>query len=379
MRLRHPSGRPIFLSSGIAAPPTGDLHELIASLDRYATVRERLDAATLGVSPWFPPPVAQALAGDARARVRLRRELDVRGLEVVTVDGVAWRQAAENVAKSARYQPDWTTVERLEYTLDLARVLVDLMPEDAVRGSVSTLALGAAETWHEDRAKAAARILRKLSGGLAEIAWRTGRAVRVGFQPEPGCAIDSARSAASLLSRVDNDRLGICLDTANLACAWEEPADALGRLVTAGLAVVRVQVTAAIEAQNPTTAVAALRGYVEPRHAHQTQTATGVYAEDLAQALGDLPPGPWRVRYQVPLNAAPAAPLTATTDVWRGTLRELVTGALPGCDHVVVATESWDVLPPQERPSSLTAAVTAEFAYARDELAALGLKPAVCA
>ncbi|MBM0237395.1 hypothetical protein JNW88_09940 [Micromonospora sp. ATA32] len=60
------------------------------------------------------------------------------------------------------------------------------------------------------------------------------RPVRVGFEPEPGCLVESTRQPGKVLSGMDTDRLGICLDLAHLACAWEESAAALDRLRDAG-------------------------------------------------------------------------------------------------------------------------------------------------
>ncbi|GAA0812795.1 TIM barrel protein [Spirilliplanes yamanashiensis] len=371
MRLRHPSGRQVFLSASIPAPAYGDLAGVVAHLDAYAAMRERTGAGTLAAALTLPPPLAAELAVDSRARGRLRAELDARGLEVVTVDGVRYGGA----------EPDWTTTERLDYTLDLARVLVDLLPDDAVRGSVSTLGIGLREpAWTAAQDKEHRRIMGRLAGGLAEIAWHTGKAVRVGFQPEPGCIADSTAATVAALTRTDHDRLGVSLDLANLACAWEEPAEALARLAAAGLSVVKVRLAAAVEAADPAAAVGALRGYVEPGHRHQTTTKAGGYAPDLGEALRVFPPGPWRVRYHVPLGGAPAAPLTATTALWRAAARELLArGGVPGCDHVDVGAETWDVLPPGERPAVPAEAMAAEFTHARDELIALGLAPAVCA
>ena len=125
--------------------------------------------------------------------------------------------------------PDWSDPARLEYTLDLARILVDLLPDDAVRGAVTTLGLGRRVGWDTAKEKSCARLMGRLSAGLAEVAWQTGRAVRVGLQPEPGCVLDATDQTVAALTRVDKDRIGVCLDLANLACTWEEPAEALDR------------------------------------------------------------------------------------------------------------------------------------------------------
>lgn len=306
MRLRHPGGRLVHLSYGMNVHPVQDLPGVIAQLDTYATaIRARLEVDILGLSLWLPPSLAAALAIDARARDRLRTELHARGLEVVTLSGVPYHGGAE----SARHWPDWTTGERLEYTLDLARVLVDLLPDDAVRGSVSTCGLGRAG-WGTAQNREAARILGRLSGGLAEVAWHTGRAVRVGFQPEPGCVMDTTDQTIAALAGCDKDRLGVCLDLANLAGTWQPPAEALDQLARAGVPVVKVQ--------------------------------------------------------------------AATTAVWREALRHLMAGDIPGCDHLDVGTEPWDVLPAGERAGGVAAlaeGIAAELAYTRDDLTGLGLAP----
>jgi sugar phosphate isomerase/epimerase len=367
MRLRHHSGRIVHLSYGTNVRPARDLQALVDQLDTYASaIRVRLGVDTLGVSLWLPPTLAAALAVDGRARTRLRAELDARGLEVVTLSGVPYAEGGDEGSATARYLPDWSSPARLEYTLDLARILVDLLPEDAVRGAVTTLGIGRRAGWDAAKEKSCARVLGRLSRGLAEVAWQTGRAVRVGFQPEPGCIMDDTASTIAALARVDKDRIGVCLDLANLACTWQEPAQVLDELARAGVPVIRVQVAAALEAGNPVQAAEGLRGYVEADHLHQVTTPGGGYVDDLAQALGEFPPGPWRVRYHLPLRATPAAPLAATTEVWRSALGHLMGGDGPSTEYLDVESEL--------RPVAAEG-IAAELTYVRDELAGLGLSP----
>lgn len=375
MRLRHPGGRTVHVSCGTNIQPLRDMAGVLSHLDSYATaVRARLHADTLGVSLWLPPALAAALAIDSRARGRLRAELDARGLEVVTLNGLRYDETPG--AKGAQHEPDWSTVERLDYTLDLARVLVDLLPDDAVRGSVCTTGIGRRDTWDAARERAGARILGRLSSGLAEIAWQTGRAVRVGLQPEPGAVMDSVAQSAAALARVDRDRVGVCLDLSALACAWQDPAEALARLTEAGLSVIRVQLAAAIEVTDPTVAGDVLAGYLEEHTEHQVTTPAGGYAGDLADALRDRPSGPWRVRYPLPLHRVPPRPLSATTDVSRAALGYLMAGDIPSCEHLDVRTGPGDESAPDGAGETRVEEIAAELAYARDELGGLGLLPA---
>lgn len=354
--------------------PAEDLPGIIAQFDRYAvSVRQHLNIDVLGLGLWLAAPTAAALAADARLRRRLRTELDARGLEVVTLNGFPYQGFHAPVVKHAVYHPAWDTRQRLAYTLDLARVLVDLMPDGAATGSISTLPLAWRRPWGSTRAATVARHLDELALGLARIAATTGRVVRVGFEPEPGCLIENTTQAATLLAHVDTRWLGICLDLAHLACAWEEPATALARLRSAGLPVVKVQLSSALEVANPVAAAEVLRGYVEPRYLHQTRSPHGEAADDLDEALARRLRGPWRIHYHVPLHAEPRAPLASTMPVVRAAVRELLAGPEPACDHFDVETYTWSVLPPHQRPrdaAGLAAGIAAELAVARSLLTA---------
>ncbi|MFV2019077.1 metabolite traffic protein EboE [Micromonospora sp. LOL_023] len=378
MRLRDRRHRTVHLSYCTNVHPAEDLGGVLDQLDTYAVpVRQRLDADLLGLGLWLAAPAAAALAVDPAARARLRTALTDRGLEVVTLNGFPYEAFQAPVVKHAVYHPDWTDPRRLDYTLALARILADLLPDDAERGSISTLPLAWREPWDADRAAGCARMLDRLAAGLAGIARDTGRTIRVGFEPEPGCVMETTAQAVELLAGADTDRLGVCVDLAHLACAFEEPTAALGRLRAAGIAVVKVQVSAALEVTDPVRDRAAIAGYVEPRFLHQTRSGTAGATDDLDAALDARLPGPWRVHYHVPLHAAPAPPLASTMPQLRAGLAAVFDG--DGCDHLDVETYTWGVLPVEQRPTGpgqLADGIAAELAQARDELVALGLTAA---
>ncbi len=379
MRLRHRDGQVIHLGYCTNVHPGEDLPEIMAQLDAYAVaVRRLVGADRLGLGLWLAAPVAAQLAADRDAVARLRRDLDARGLEVVTFNGFPYQSFHAPVVKHAVYQPDWLTPERMDYTLNLAQILAGLLPEDAARGSVSTLPLAWRTPWTSEHSAAARRRLADLAASLAVLHAQTGRLVRVAFEPEPGCVLESTAQTVTELSGVDTEYLGVCLDLAHLACAWEEPAAALARLASAGLPVVKVQVSAALGAERPDEAgtAAALRGYVEPRFLHQTRSAAGQAADDLAEAFDAGMPGPWRVHYHIPLHAAPQPPLHATVGVLRAALAAVLGGETALCDHLDVETYTWSVLPLAQRPAGpaqLAEGIAAELCFTRDELLALGL------
>ena len=379
MRLRHPDGQTVHVSYCTNVHAAEDLDGILIQLDTYAVpIREQLGTDVLGLGLWLAAPVAAALAVDATARQRLRHALDARGLEVVTLNGFPYQAFQAPVVKHAVYEPDWTSPRRLGYTLNLARILVDLLPADAARGSISTLPLAWREPWDGERASYCRQALDRLAAGLAVLEERSGRTVRVGFEPEPGCVVETTVQAASLLAGMDTTRLGICLDLAHLACAWEQPADALRVLHAAGLPIVKTQVSAALASADPHADADVLRRYVEPRFLHQTRSPGGLSTDDLDQALalGRGDDRPWRVHFHVPVHAPPVPPLQSTVGVLDDALGELLGRPAAECDHLDVETYTWGVLPAGQRPDGpdeLAAGIAAALALTRDRLLGLGL------
>ena len=179
---------------------------------------------------WLAAPAARELANDATATDGLRRALARRGLETVTLNGFPYRGFQEPVVKQRVYHPDWSEPERLDYTVDCAAVLARLLPDDAARGSVSTLPLAWRAPWDAERHRAALDNLDRLSEALEGIEARTGRSVRVGLEPEPGCVVETTAEAAERLAGVDPNRIGVSLDLCHLAVGFEDPDAALARI-----------------------------------------------------------------------------------------------------------------------------------------------------
>ncbi|MFI9584343.1 metabolite traffic protein EboE [Streptomyces sp. NPDC052236] len=396
MRLRHPDGSTVHLAYCTNVHPAEELDGILRQLAVFAEpVRERLGAARLGVGLWLPHRTARLLAHDEKALARLRGELSARGLETVTLNGFPYRGFHDPVVKRAVYAPDWSEPSRLAYTLDLARILSALLPEDATRGSISTLPLGWRTCWTPARHDRARRALDLLAEGLAELAARTGRTIRVGIEPEPGCAVSTVRDACARLSGLDTEHIGVCLDACHLAVDFEEPGPALRRLAAAGLPVVKAQLSSALQADDPSDPAVrqALARFAEPRFLHQTRAGAHealAHWDDLDLALratgGPRARTPveagwkWRVHFHVPVHADPCPPLTSTRPVLADTIQALLSGPRPLTDHLEVETYTWSVLPGTRRSAgpadkdALVTGIAAELAWARDRLLASGLK-----
>jgi sugar phosphate isomerase/epimerase len=378
MRFRHPDGSTVHLAYCTNVHPAEDVDGIRAQLRRFAgPVRAALDADRLGVGLWLPAPAAARLRRDPAGVRALAAELAGLRLEVVTFNGFPYAAFHAPVVKQAVYHPTWAEPERAAYTLDLAWLLAELLPDDVTDGSVSTLPLAWRRDWPPTAAAEGRVALRRVADELAALAEHGGRAVRVGLEPEPGCVLETAAQAAAYLSDLAPGWVGVCLDACHLAVEFEEPAEALATLAEHDVAVVKGQVANALA--GPADAVA---GYAEPRFLHQTRARVGAGAGEQVQRCDDLPDalagglptdGDWRVHFHTPVHAAEGT----TQAQLLATLAGLVGGPVPVTRHLEVETYTWSVLPAHERPADdagLVAALVAELAWTRDRLGELGLE-----
>lgn len=388
MRFRHPDGSTVHLAYCTNVHPAETLDGVLAQLrDHCEPVRKRLGRDRLGIGLWLARDAAHALVTDPAALRGLRTELDRRGLEVVTLNGFPYEGFGAEEVKYRVYKPDWADPERLEHTTSLARLLAGLLPDDVTDGTISTLPLAWRTAYDETRADKARTALVTLAERLDALQDLTGRSIRIGLEPEPGCVVETTHDALAPLTAIAHDRIGVCVDTCHLATSFEDPHAALDALTAARVPVVKSQLSAALHADHPADPAVreALAAFAEPRFLHQTRTTTpsgGLHGtDDLDEALADGGPlpdtAPWRAHFHVPLHAAPAAPLTSTLPVLKTALTRLVGGPHPLTRHLEVETYTWQALPPELRPrarAQLTDGIAAELTLARDLLTDLGLK-----
>lgn len=386
MRFRHPDGSTVHLAYCTNVHPAETLDGVLAQLrDHCEPVRKRLGRDRLGIGLWLAKDAAHALVTDPSALRGLRTELDIRGLEVVTLNGFPYEGFGAEEVKYRVYKPDWADPERLEHTTALARVLAGLLPDDVTEGTISTLPLAWRTVYDDHRAARAHAALTTLAERLDALEELTGRSIRIGLEPEPGCTVETTADAIAPLTAIGHPRIGVCVDTCHLATSFEDPNTALDALAAAGVPVVKSQLSAALHAEHPhlPEVCEALAAFDEPRFLHQTRTLTAAGlrgTDDLGEAVKEdaLPDAsPWRAHFHVPLHAAPDAPLTSTLPVLKDTLTRLVGGPHPLTSHLEVETYTWQALPPELRPrarAQLADGIAAELTLARDLLTDLGLK-----
>jgi sugar phosphate isomerase/epimerase len=360
--------------------------DLDAALERHAARVKALVAPErpMGLGLYLAAPLARELARDAAAVARLRERLRARGLAVFTANAFPAGGFHARRVKTAVYRPSWADEERLRFTLDVARVLAALLPEGEDEATLSTLPIawrGGAPRDPRRLACAGGHVAAALLG-LAEIRAATGKRVRLLFEPEPGCEIETTDEAleAHAIARafcegrgaaeVFEAHAGLCFDCCHQAVLGEDLPRSLARLREAGVRVGKVHLSSAVAG-----AIADLAPLAEPRWLHQVVAEDGRRADDLEDVARDPA---WqaaraRVHFHVPIYAERlASGLETTRPALEAALGEALAANEP--PDLEVETYSWDALPAAERPADLADGIAREMAFALERLRALGVR-----
>ncbi|MFC7646866.1 TIM barrel protein [Streptosporangium lutulentum] len=143
--------------------------------------------------------------------------------------------------------------------------------------------------------------------------------MRVGFEPWPGCVLETTEQALDRVGGIDSEHLGVCLDACHLAGGAEEAGAALRGLAAVGAPVVKL-------------------GHV---HNH------------MAAVCGELP---------------------STRSVMEDTLTAMLSGAVNGTAHIEVEAHDLTVPLRAKGPGALVNAIAEELDWARFNLTSLGLR-----
>lgn len=352
----------------------------------------------VGAGLWLPARAIAGLQSRSEGVAWLADALACRGLACRTLNAFPYGDFHEESVKDRVYRPDWSTAARYAYTIACGEVLAGLMPAGAA-GSVSTLPLG-----FKAHARAASFEAEAIANLIAvAVAWdhlraRDGRTIRLAIEPEPLCVLETTAEAIAFFERlwtaaaqagvetVVREHVGLCYDVCHQAVEFEDAAVSLGRLAAAGIGIVKVHVSCALELDAPAdrSAREALARFAEPRYLHQTfaRLADGriVSTPDLTAAHALSPPrewleaAAWRVHFHVPVDASRLGPL-GTTRVELHRALEAV-GRLPEPPHLEVETYTWPVLAgketrdPQARQEAIVAGLARELVATRAWLAA---------
>lgn len=332
------------------------------------------------LSPDRPFGVGLRLSAEAAAEAGVAAELaeifNSEGFEAFTINGFPYGRFHGAPVKESVYEPDWSTAERVAYSLSLAEAMAALVPPGGF-ATISTVPGGYAPRVTGREAAVADGLLQAVAG-LVRLEQDTGRTVALALEPEPWCLLESTADAVAFfrahlftdaaaqrlcaLAGLTADEaaaalprhLGLCLDVCHMAVNFEGPAESLAALAAAGIPIHKVQLSAALRiARADAAARERLAAFRDAVYLHQTvaRAADGTANRkvrrfvDLPQAL-ESPGGEdeeWRIHFHVPVFAEPEPPLGSTS----GALDQLLAihRDRPVAPHLEVETYTWDVLP----------------------------------
>lgn len=301
---------------------------------------------------------------------------------VFTMNGFPYGSFHNTIVKDKVHAPDWTTQDRVDYTIRLAEILSKLLPKD-MEGGISTSPLSYRH-WHSEEQrdsvfkKTTSHFLEVISQ-LIEIKNSTGKTIHIDIEPEPDGLLESGIEFINwyndyllpLGTSLMNERFGwandmsakvlkehaqLCYDICHFAVGYEDHHQITKLLRQNNIRIGKIQVSAALKAAMPAVAVErnsvveAFEQFNEPTYLHQVialqKNGDLKKYRDLSDALlqaNDPLTIEWRSHYHVPL-------FVENYGVLQSTQQDIIT--LLGLhqqqsltQHLEIETYTWDVIP----------------------------------
>ena len=356
----------------------------------FQQLKQFIPAVKQEVSPDKPFGIGLRLSNTAslelskeEALPEFKQWLQEQNCYVFTMNGFPYGGFHHTIVKDQVHTPDWTTAERVAYTIRLFRLLAALLPE-GMEGGISTSPL-TYKLWHvrcdtEREAIMENATLKVLL--VVEQLVRTRRGggplMHLDIEPEPDGLMENSQeylhwylnyllpygvpflqdkfgmneeeAAASIKAHVQ-----LCYDVCHFALVYESAESVLKKLNEHGLKVGKIQISAAVKALLPAEMAArkplidAFREFNETTYLHQVvaRKANGyIHYPDLPQALEDAANPAveeWRSHFHVPVFIDRYGVLSST----RSDIEKVLAlqRKQPFTQHMEVETYTWDVLP----------------------------------
>lgn len=329
-----------------------------------------------------------------------KKWLEDNELYVFTMNGFPYGNFHNQRVKEDVHAPDWTTKERLHYTMRLFDQLAILLP-DGMSGGISTSPISY-KHWHNsfealDMAfTLGAEHLVQLIVHLKEIEVNTGKHLHLDIEPEPDGLLENSDEvvhffenylipmAKVILERelgIDGDKaksmvlryITVCYDVCHFSLAYEEPEMTLRKFADHGIQVGKIQVSAALkiifDSDNKEKIWEALARFNEPTYLHQVTEKVG----DKVKTYNDLPVvlqdkkdfTELRAHFHVPIFLDRFDLLQSTQDQILKVIAYLKNHKVT--DQLEIETYTWDVLP-SDLKAPLEQSIIREIQWLKNKL-----------
>ena len=373
--------------------PGQTVAEVTDGLSTYTAAAMKKFNRPMAAGLWLARSVVDELIADESKLEAIAQTLWQHDLVCYTLNTFPYGDFHSERVKENVYLPDWANPERLNYTIDCARLLAQMMPPGS-EGSLSTVPLGGTmNPTGPDFFDRCYDQLIETAIELNRIRDTTGRTIRLAVEPEPLCHLSSipndvihhftalfGRAAGRGQLEITREFVGLCLDVCHQAVEFEDIPASVDLLEASDIRIYKVHITNAVELREPAQNEAgrqALLNYVEPRYLHQTYarskdgavtTRLDLSADDIRRDPPDdfLQADSWRVHFHVPVYAESLGPLSTTRSDLQAALKRIAT--LPYAPHLEVETYTWPVMPGDGDSADLSDRIAEELLAATDLL-----------
>lgn len=323
---------------------------------------------------------------------------------VFTMNGFPYGKFHRKVVKDQVHSPDWTTDQRVDYTIRLFHILSAIIPA-GLDGGVSTSPLSY-RLWFKtaDLLNAAKEISTKniilVIEELIKIHQSSGKLLHLDIEPEPDGLLETGNEfiewfenevlptgipiietkfdvSPQHAENLIKEHLRLCYDVCHFAIGYEPHKQIIEDIANRGIKIGKIQISAALKAkmnsseENTKSIKESFEKFSEPTYLHQVVAKTAdrklVRYADLPDALKDNDHRylEWRAHFHVPVFAKNFGLLSSTQDeiIEVLTLQKMK----PFTKHLEVETYTWEVLPP-ELKLPLQDSIIRELQWAKDIL-----------
>jgi len=348
-------------------------------------------------------PIAPVATWRGAIHYAFQQWLEENDCYVFTMNGFPFGAFSGEQVKDQVYEPDWTTRDRVYYTIRLANQLSTFLPEGQ-EGSISTCPLSY-KPWHPDMddreavtVKATEHLLEVVEH-LIDIEERTGKYIHIDLEPEPDGLLEDSRDVIDywqrwllpmgieqLSERLRPDLaenavrryVQVCYDVCHFAVEYEDPELVIEAFREKDIRIGKLQISAALKAELPADKAKResikkqFEAFNEPTYLHQViardEDDQLIQYEDLPFALEEINDPElleWRAHFHVPLFVNEYKDLRSTSDEVRKVLQ--MHAEDPISDHLEVETYTWHMLP-ESLQVSLQDSITRELRWVLEAL-----------
>jgi len=327
--------------------------------------------------------------------------LNKENLYVFTMNGFPYGAFHRTVVKDQVHAPDWTTKDRVDYTIRLFEILETLLPSHVTEGSISTSPLSY-KYWDQNNEEviiAATKNLIEVVKYLYRVKQETGKLLHLDLEPEPDGILENTHEVIDYFTntllpygskiiaahfacnnekaeQIIRNHLRICYDVCHYAIEFEEPREAFEKMEAVGIKVGKIQISAALQAdfnlneESNQLKLDSLKKFQESTYLHQViskDEAGLTQYNDLPDAISQFTEHEktWRIHFHVPLFLENYEPLRSTRNEIVKTLDYIKDKNL--VNHLEIETYTWEVLP-EKHQLPLAESITREMRWVLENL-----------